>query len=174
VLVPHPNLFTGFGVGYNPTVYDDFPGSPCTVEQDWQVNQDTPLLRQDCTQDLTGRPLDNAPEWSVSLFSQYEQGVGSVPRIGSLVGFVRADWSYQSRIYLQQDLDPHLQQPAYGLLNLRLGLKTEDEGWEVAFGVRNVTDTDYNVFGADVPIVNGFAVINGPPRQFMGTIRFRF
>jgi iron complex outermembrane receptor protein len=174
VIVPHPTLFAGFAVGYNPTEYDDFDGSPCTAEQDWKVNQDSPVVRQDCTQDLSGRALDNAPEWSVSVFSQYERGVGSVPRLGALLGFLRADWSYQTRIFLQQDLDPHLQQPAYGLLNLRTGLKTEDQRWEMAFGVQNVTDQEYAVFGADVPIVNGFAKINGAPRRFLGTIRYRF
>lgn len=175
VIVPHPNLFARLAAGYNPTEYTDFAGSPCTVEQDWEVNQDTPLARQACFQDLSGRPLDNAPEWTVSVFAQYERGLGRPPRFDQpVVGFLRTDWSYQSRIYLQQDLDPHLQQPAYGLFNLGLGLKTEDQRWEVGFSVQNVTNQSYRVYGSDVPIVNGFAVINGSPRRFLGTVRFRF
>jgi iron complex outermembrane receptor protein len=91
-----------------------------------------------------------------------------------LRGYLWADWSYRGETFLQQDLDPNLVQPAYALLNLRTGVKTEDGHWELAFGVQNVTDQAYNVVGFDVPIVNGFAVINGPPRTFIGTIRYRF
>lgn len=175
VVVPHPSLFLGFGAGFNPTEYEEFDSSPCTAEQDWEVNEDSPLARESCTQDLAGRPLDNAPEWSLTLFANYERELGTIKRFDQpLVGYLRADWSYQSQIFLQQDLDPNLVQPAYNLLNLRTGIRSAEGTWELMFAVQNVTDTNYNVVGIDVPIVNGFTVINGPPRQFLGTIRYRF
>jgi outer membrane receptor protein involved in Fe transport len=46
--------------------------------------------------------------------------------------------------------------------------------WEVIFAVQNVTDEKYLVAGFDVPILNGFAGINGQPRIFTGTLRLRF
>jgi len=176
IVVPHPSVMVGFGLGYNPTEYDEFPNSPCTAQQFYDLNRDSPALRvNNCTQDLEGRPLDNAPEWSASLFANYERALGSLPGLGwSVLGFLRADWTYQSRIFLQQDLDPNLQQSGYGLLNLRTGLRTEDEHWELVFGVQNVTDQNFKVTGFDVPIVNGFASIVGPRRQFLGTIRYRY
>lgn len=175
LVAPHPSVFLGFGVGYNPTEYESFDASPCTADQNWAINKDTPLLRSPCTQDLDGRPLDNAPEWSVSLFASYERNVGTLPGFEwPLVGFLWGDWSYRSRTFLQQDLDPNLEQSGYGVLNLRTGVKTEDGHWELVFGVQNVTDEEYNVAGFDVPIVSGFAVINGPPRTFLGTIRYRY
>jgi len=175
LLVPHPSLQLGYGIGFNPTRYESFANSPCTAEQDWVVNQDTPLARKPCSQNLAGRPLDNAPEWSVSLFGNYERGIGDLPYLEwPALGFLTVNWSFQSRVYLQQDLDPNLQQPGYGLFNLRTGIRTEDGRWELAFGVQNVTNQSFAVVGFDVPIVNGFAVINGPPRTFLGTIRYRF
>ena len=59
-------------------------------------------------------------------------------------------------------------------MNLRTCVRTDDGHWEFAFGVQNVTNQSYGVAGFDVPIVNGFAIINGPPRTFLGTIRYRF
>ena len=175
LIAPHPSVFIGFGLGYNPTKYSDFANSPCTADQNWVVNKDSPLARAPCTQDLTGRQLDNAPKWTASVYASYQHSIGIVPRLDwPLLGYLWADWSYRGETFLQQDLDPKLIQPAYGLLNLRTGVKTEDGHWELAFGVQNVTDQAYNVVGFDVPIVNGFAVINGPPRTFIGTLRYRF
>jgi len=170
LVVPHPYLQLGFGLGYNPTVYDEFPLSPCTAKQIAKVP-----LGTTCVQDLAGRPKDNAPEWSASVFANFERPVGRLPHFDlPLLGFVRGDWSFQSKIFLQQDLDPNLIQPGYGLLNLRTGLRTEDEHWEVTFGVQNVTDQDFRVVAFDVPILNGYAAIVGPRRTFVGTIRYRY
>jgi iron complex outermembrane receptor protein len=175
LLVPHPSLQLGFGTGFNPTKYESFANSPCTAQQNWAINSDTPLARKACTQNLSGRPLDNAPEWSVTLFGNYERELGTLPRFDvPLLGFLTVNWSFRSAVFLQQDLDPHLRQPGYGLLNLRTGVRTDDGHWEFAFGVQNVTNQSYGVAGFDVPIVNGFAIINGPPRTFLGTIRYRF
>ncbi len=175
MVVPHPTTQIGFAMGFNPTEYVEFDSSPCTAAQDWAINKDSPLARQPCTQDLAGRPLDNAPRWSASLFANYERDIGTVPRIDlPVLGFFHVDWSYQSEIFLQQDLDPNLEQPGYALLNLRTGVKSEDGHWELAFGVRNATNEAFNVVGIDVPIVSGFAVINGAPRTFYGSIRYRY
>jgi iron complex outermembrane receptor protein len=175
ILAPHPTTQIGVALGFNPTQYLDFENSPCTAEQDWTINSATPSVRQPCTQNLSGRRLDNAPRWSTSIFANYERPVGTVPRIDlPVLGYFHGDWSYQSDIFLQQDLDQNLVQPGYGQLNLRTGLKSEDGHWELAFGVRNATNTAFNVVGFDVPIVNGFAVINGAPRTFYGSIRYRY
>jgi hypothetical protein len=38
----------------------------------------------------------------------------------------------------------------------------------------NLFDEGWNVMGIDVPIVNGYGVINGPPRTFGATLRYRW
>lgn len=124
----------------------------------------------DCSQDLSGRPLDNAPRWTVTTFGRYERPLPRWP----VFWFVRGDYSYTSEQYLAQDLDPNLVQPGYHLLNLRAGLRADDELWELILWVDNVADSDYLVIGFDVPLISGFAGVKGPPRQYGGTVRVRF
>jgi iron complex outermembrane receptor protein len=60
------------------------------------------------------------------------------------------------------------------IVNLRGGFRAEDKLWEVTGWVRNLTDEGYNVVAFDVPTINGFAGINGPPRQYGLTVRMSF
>ena len=91
-----------------------------------------------------------------------------------LLAFLRAEYSYRDVLYLQQDLDENQIEPPLNLVNLRAGLRTEDDHWELTLWVKNLTDADYEVVSIDVPIVSGYAGINGPPRTFGATLRYRF
>ena len=53
-------------------------------------------------------------------------------------------------------------------------MRADDARWDVSLWVRNLLNEGYNIVGFDVPAMNGFAGVNGPPRQFGGTIRLRF
>jgi iron complex outermembrane receptor protein len=88
--------------------------------------------------------------------------------------FLRAEYAYTSKQYLEPDLDPNLLQPGTHIVNLRGGVRSANGRWELTGWVRNLTDEEYNVDGFDVPTLNGFAVINGPPRQWGFTIRVNF
>ena len=123
-----------------------------------------------CAQNLDGQVLDNAPEWDVSAFAAYERLLPGL----AVFGFLRGDYSYTSSLYLAQDLDPFLFQPSYHVLNLRAGVRAEDELWELTFWMTNVTNSEYLVIGFDVPIISGFAGVRGPPRQFGATVRLLF
>jgi iron complex outermembrane receptor protein len=114
--------------------------------------------------------LDNAPRWTVSASASYDQQIGSMP----LLWFLRTDYAYTSGFFLAQDLDPHLYQPGYHLLNLRTGLRAEDELWEVTIWMNNVSDSDYLVAGFDVPVISGFAGVKAPPRHYGLTLRLWF
>jgi iron complex outermembrane receptor protein len=193
--VPHPTFFIGGGVGWNVAEYESFESANCTVGQNAALaaaidaaraenpNVDvTTIVAEGCrlptpisfsgVQDLSGRVKDNAPEWSATVFAQYERPLPRVPF--SMLGFLRAEYSYRDNFFLEQDLDPHTRQSAYNLLNLRTGVRGEDDRWEVVFSVQNVTDEEYLIAAFDVPILNGFAGVNGPPRTFSGTLRLRF
>lgn len=58
-------------------------------------------------------------------------------------------------MYLQTDVDFR----ADAFSGIKRSMNLFDEGW--------------NVMGIDVPIVNGYGVINGPPRTFGATLRYR-
>jgi iron complex outermembrane receptor protein len=195
VAVPHPTFVMGGALGWNVAEYHSFGTANCTVEQSAALNEAiqaaveeddtvdvTTIVADNCrlpaatsfagVQDLSGRVKDNAPEWSASVFAHYEHPIPRVPV--PLLGFLRAEYSYRDNFFLEQDLDPHTRQSAYNLLNLRTGVRAENERWELGFWVQNVTDTDYLVAGFDVPILSGFAAVNGPPRTYGGTLRLRF
>jgi iron complex outermembrane receptor protein len=114
--------------------------------------------------------LDNAPEWNVSLFGSYDYPLPSA----SVDLFTRVDYSYTDSFFLDQDLDPNLFQPGFHLLNLRAGLRAEDDAWSLTLWATNVTNSEYLVIGFDVPIISGYAGVRGPPRQVGATLRLNF
>jgi iron complex outermembrane receptor protein len=174
---PVVDLLLGAALGVNIAEYESFANAENTVESQNQIWTSTGrpaglagLCGAECAQDLSGKVLDNAPRWTLNLFSQYAREIPRWP----VVAFGRADYSYTSERYLAQDLDPMLLQPGVHLLDLRAGVRAPSELWELTFWVRNVTDADWFVVGFDVPIVNGFAAINAPPRTYGGTLRVKF
>ncbi|MDG2303530.1 MAG: TonB-dependent receptor [Candidatus Binatia bacterium] len=177
LFIPHPMLVAGFGTGYLHARYTDFDSAPCTSAQEFgkRIEAGNLVAPTGCIADLTGRPLDNAPEWTVSTFAQFTVPLGDAPWGNwSLLGFLRAEYSYRDRAYLGQDLDENLVQDPVNLVNLRGGIRTEDDAWELTFWTMNLTNESYNVVGFDVPIVSGFAAINGPPRTYGATLRYRW
>jgi iron complex outermembrane receptor protein len=172
-----PGLVLGSSVGFNIAEYTDFDNGEQTAAQRWDATGGfvlagcgPPAPVENCVQDLAGKRLDSAPRWSISSFVQYEFLLPWLP----LELFARAEYAYTSMQFLAQDLDPGLKQPATHIVNLRAGFRAEDRAWEVTGWVRNLTDEEYNVVGFDVPTINGFAGINGPPRQYGMTVRLNF
>ena len=180
---PVDNLVLGVQAGLNIAEYDTFLGAENTVANQVALGETQPVppfvpyipalvgcINVDCTQNLSGKVLDNAPRWTTTAFASYERPVPRQP----VLWFTRADYTYTSEFYLAQDLDPNLLQPGYHLLNLRAGLRAESLLWELTLWVTNVSDSDYLVAGLDVPIVSGYAGFKAPPRQYGGTVRIRF
>jgi iron complex outermembrane receptor protein len=180
VLAPAPGLVIGSSVGFNIAEYTDFPNGEQTAAQRWEATKPDPNspfgFPANCTdpgvcvQDLEGETLDNAPKWSVFSFLQYEYPLPQRP----VELFFRTEYIFESSRYLAQDLDPNLKQDQTHLVNLRAGFRAEDRRWELTGWIRNLTDEEYNVVGFDVPTLNGFAGVNGPPRQYGMTVRVNF
>jgi len=175
VVVPLPDLLLGMSLGWNVAEYTDFKNGEQTAQQradelpmPWLFMSCNPSI--ECNQDLTDKELDNAPEVSLNMFGSYEYLLPFYP----LTLYTRAEYSYSSSRFLTQDLDPNLKQDETHLVNLRAGIKAEDELWDLTFWVSNLTEEEWGVVGFDAPTLNGFAVVNGPPRQYGLTVRFKF
>lgn len=166
VLVPHPIVVLGSSLGWNIARYSDFDNAECTAAQ---IEAAGPL---GCTQDLSGEPLDNAPEWTTSSFLQLERELPL--RTYPLIGSIRLEHSYRSSIFLQQDLDENLKQGPINLVNLRTGVRTDDALWDLTLWVSNLLNENYLLVGFDTPILNGYAGVNGPPRMFGATLTVNF
>jgi iron complex outermembrane receptor protein len=110
--------------------------------------------------DATGNRLNNAPQWSGSGSAVYDFAIG-----GAGTAAVRADVSWQSRVFFTPVNDAIETQRAYGLLHVRAGFEPQSRRWEVAVYVRNLGNQDYITGTANVPIpaITGRP---GDPRQW--------
>ena len=154
---PVPNLLLALGAGYADATYSDY------VDR----------TAGGAALDFTGNRLDNAPEWTGNASVQY-----SLP-IGNLVWRVRGDWSARSDSFFSRENLPTQRLGGYAIANLRLGVGSADERWEVVAFADNVTDKRYRVaFGG-----GGFAFpgvgtsrteLHGVPRQIGVRANYRF
>jgi iron complex outermembrane recepter protein len=169
VYVPNANLTLGMAVGYNDAEYSDFDRGECTIAQLFAVTGGSPFVAPDCVQDLGGRELDNAPEWTVSTFMQYEA------QLTDQLGWqARLEYNYTDEFYMAQDLDENLLNEDHELVNASVSIFGDERNWEIALWGRNLFDEETFVIGFDVPVISGYAAINAPPRTYGLRIRYKF
>lgn len=122
-------ILTGSGA-YDIAKSNTFPGAACFSSQ---------TVAQGCissVQDLSGKPLSNAPKWSGYLNGEYDFHV-----VADYTGFVDLSYRWQSPVWFNTSLDPNSYQGGYGLMDLSLGVKREH--WTTTFFVNNVFDKQY-------------------------------
>jgi len=173
VFVPTINLVLSSAIGYNKAEYEEFDNGQCTVEETVfnffirdGAQSGNPALAGGCNQDLAGKPIDNAPEWTVSSFAQHEMTLGS-----NLTGVARVEHNYIDSFFLDQDLDPNLKNDAVNLINLRYTLTNPARSWEAALWARNILDEEYLLFGIDIPVLGGYAGVTAPGAVYGVTLR---
>lgn len=126
--------------------YGSFPGAAC--------NEDQRLAQpQGCTQDLSGQPLQFAPEYSFNVGLRYETAISDGMNLG-----VSADYNWQDDTVVANDLDPEGIQKAYGKLNAAINLTDKDDKWRVSLIGTNLTDEKTFPWMNDVPLATlGFS-----------------
>jgi iron complex outermembrane recepter protein len=174
LFIPMADMTMGSAIGYNKAEYKSFDRAQCTVEQafvDWYIDKNgqdgAPGTNTLCLQDLGGKPLDNAPEWTVSSYLQYDRELAE-----NLQGTARLEHSYIDDYYLDQDLDEHMTNDSVNLINLRLTLSNLARDWEVSLWGRNMLDEEYYALGYDIPTLGGFAGIVAPQATYGITLRW--
>ena len=85
---------------------------------------------------LVGKELPNAPNWTVSVGAQYEWSIG-----GSWLATVRGDYYRQGNAFSRPYNAAVDYLPAWENLNLSVKLTQEDQGLDIEFYVKNVTNT---------------------------------
>ena len=173
LFIPLANMTIGNAIGYNKAEYDNFDNAQCTVEQSFYqyyivdgAQSGAPGTNSACSQDLADKALDNAPEWTIGTYVQYDTELGD-----ELLGIARLEHSYTDDFFLDQDLDPHLKNDSVNLLNLRLTLTNQSRDWEVALWGRNITDEEYYQWGLDTPTLGGFTGVRAPEATYGLTLR---
>ena len=69
--------------------------------------------------------------------------------------YIRGEYSHQSEILTDGDLDPYTHLDSLGLVNARIGLRWENAGSELVFWGRNLTDERYYHGSFDAPVQAG-------------------
>jgi len=136
-------------VGYNRAKYVSYPNAPC-------------YSGQGCTQqDLSGEPLNRAPELNLSGGFTYEMPVSG----DTMLGF-SLDGKYSSGYWMQENRNPLGYQEGFFLLNGQVRLHNDESGWELALIGRNLTNKYYGISSTD-------KALGAPGEVAIGTARPR-
>lgn len=115
----------------------------------------------------SGKRLPYAPEWQGGVTIALDQPI--TERL-NLAGSALV--SYSSSYSIQDDDNPLLRQKSYALINLRGGVKTNDDRFGFYVSVRNLTNKFYAVFGQTDAI--GAEILAGDRRVIMGQVEVKF
>jgi iron complex outermembrane receptor protein len=119
---------------------------------------------QGASQDLSGQRLAGSSKFSYTLGADISQPVGL------LTIYAHADYSHRSSFYTTVSNSRYSLIPAYGLVNARIGLRTEGGGWDLSVWARNLGETDY--YQSLSPGNNGaVTAVIGEPRTYGATLR---
>jgi len=127
---PIQELTLALNGSYDIAKMNDFPAGQCYNLQ---------TAAQGCinsSQNLSGKPLPNAPHWSGNLNGEYD-----LPVAGGYTAFLAAAYRWQSRVIFSLIQDPDSAQDAYGIFNLSGGFGGDH--WKATLFVNNLFDTHY-------------------------------
>ena len=116
---------------YNKATMDRFPNANCFGAQ---------TVAQGCVggqQDLSGKPLFNAPEWNFNINGKYEVPFADT----GFDAFLIAGYRWQSKVIFNLLQDPDSVQDAYGIANIAVGLGNDH--WKFTVFVNNLFDKSY-------------------------------
>jgi iron complex outermembrane recepter protein len=111
----------------------------------------------------------NAPRWTANALIRY-----TFPLYGGHVA-LQFDGNYLSRFWFNLSDLPIVEQPAFGLANVRASYTTASGKTEVGASLENLADKHYGTMGFDNTSINGLAQLYpGMPRWFKVHVNFKF
>ena len=152
--------------------YSSFPNAACNVGQIIAARNATGSRA--CVQDLSGQPLQFAPDTTINLGLTYETAISNSMNLG-----IDVDYNWSDDVVVANDLDANLIQESYGKLNARIGIADVDGKWSAAIVGKNLTEEEVFTWGNDVPL-GAFGFDNtyfkhiDPPRTFELNVRLNF
>jgi iron complex outermembrane receptor protein len=121
---------------YNRARYTKFPNAPCGNGQTIAEGCNqlfNPTTGRFTSQDLGGRPLVRAPDWSLYGAFDYQMPIGHGWTLA-----LGADVSYSSSYYTALITAPDFLQHAFAKYDANLAVKSDDGRWEFALSGRNL------------------------------------
>ena len=170
----------GASVAYLDATYGTFMGATCTIPQATDPVNNPGCLADDGSnitagesggQDLSGRTLLFAPDWSYNVNAQWV-----VPMSDNVELRSSLDANYSDEFYSALDLDPSTLHGSNLRFNVRVALASVDDIWSVAIIGKNLTDESTRVWNNDVPTTasNSYYGIPERPRSLAIQGRYRF
>lgn len=153
---------------YMDAKYKSYPGAGCNLAQ--VIANGGPT---GCTQDLTGKQLQFAPDYTANVGITYATELSS-----GLSLTAGLDYNWTDDVIVAADMDENLIQDSYGKLNARISLASGDQ-WQLSLIGKNLTSEDTFMWGNDMPLgslgFNGayFKMID-PPRTVELVARMNF
>ena len=128
-------------------------------------------------QDIRGGKLPASPKWRMTLSPRFEHDLGS-----TLAGFVQADLNYQSSEIFAVEQDPLGHQSGFAIVDLTVGLRSQDEKYSLSLFVKNLFDKNYyssistaNLNPANLTLVDIYANVPKAADRYAGfTAAVRF
>lgn len=144
---------------YVDATYLDYRNAPQAVEN----------LNLGSLQDLTGARLAGVPKFTWTLGADVAQPIGNWGSRGIEI-YAHGDFSHRSSIYTAVSNSRYSLAPGYGLLNARVGVRSDDGIWDLSLWARNLTDKNYFVTlsPANTGLITGQV---GDPRTIGATLR---
>lgn len=152
-----PNLKLRASGAYTDAQYTNYPNAPCAPEQ-------TVAGLTSCA--LTGREVANTPRYILNLAGDYQREIRP-----DMIGYVSGDYAFRSSQNLLTDDSRYGHIDAYGIADVRVGVKFGGGRYDVSMWVQNLFDTNYLT---NIQENNGaFMGYLGDPRTFGATLRVR-
>lgn len=144
------------GLSWNRAITDDFTNAP---DEDSRSN----------TQDLSGKPLVNAPRWQGNLALRKDW-----PLWHGVAGYAVADYWFRSRFNATVERSRKTEIEGYGVAGARLGLRDARGSWDLSLFVRNLNNAAYVNGVTALYGVGDYGVTISEPRVLGGTLRLQW
>lgn len=164
------DAFSVYGaLAYTDGKYVSFPNAPVPLElTGYTAPSGLPQV------DVSGKRLPGISEWAGSVGGEYRAVVNVLGKSGEL--FTGVDYFYRSELSSSATPSEFLNVDGYGLLNLRVGLRSDD-GWSTYLWARNALDEEHFELVQAAPAGQGaghFGAQLGDPRAYGLTLRYSF
>jgi iron complex outermembrane recepter protein len=123
-----------------------------------------------CFQNLSGRPLTDAPKWSGSFNLKY-----ATPVSGDWMFEANAGMNYRSSHFVAPDLDPLGLQDGYATFNGSIAIIAPSDSFSLTLLAKNIFDVRAKTFVVNAPLFNGTksaSIIEPRTVEVRATVRF--
>ena len=95
--------------------------------------------------------------------------------MGAASFYLRPSYSWKSKVFFEDENTPGLEQDAYGIFNLRMGVTLADGRWDIGVWGSNLTGEDYLIDAGNTGRQFGTPTfVAGQPRAYGITAKVRF